>query len=137
MRSGPAGSLNSRPDVSEHRRTPPTSSGSCSPSKAGGLTDNSCTATAATRKAGSPSDRRHPAHSRTGYKDAFLPECVTHGTLFGLYRPLTVWSGIATIAAFVWELSLGIRLLAKVFKPSTSPRDWPSTPPPAAMSHSR
>jgi hypothetical protein len=38
--------------------------------------------------------------------------------LFGLYRPLSVWSGIATIAAFVWELSLGIRLVAKVFKPS-------------------
>jgi 3-oxoacyl-[acyl-carrier protein] reductase len=50
--------------VSEHRRTPPTSSGSCSPSKASGLTDNSCTATAATRKAGSRSDRYHPARSR-------------------------------------------------------------------------
>jgi hypothetical protein len=33
VRSGPTGSLNSRPGVSEHRKTPPTSSGSCSPSK--------------------------------------------------------------------------------------------------------
>jgi hypothetical protein len=33
--------------------------------------------------------------------------------LFGLYRQLSVWSGIAAIAVFVWELSLGIRLVAK------------------------
>ena len=110
-------------------------SGSCSPSKAGGLTDNSCTATAATRKAGSPSDRRHPAHSRTGYGRIPAGMCHTRNVV-RVYRPLSAWSAIATIAAFVWELSLGIRLLPKVFKPSTSPRDWPSTPPPAAMSHS-
>jgi NAD(P)-dependent dehydrogenase (short-subunit alcohol dehydrogenase family) len=50
--------------VSEHRRTPPTSSAFCSPSKASGLMDSSCTATVATRKAGSPSDHRHLAGSR-------------------------------------------------------------------------
>jgi hypothetical protein len=61
MRSGSAGSLNSRPGVSEHRRTPPTSSGFCSPSKASGLTGNSCTAMVVTRRAGSPSDHRHAA----------------------------------------------------------------------------
>jgi hypothetical protein len=40
---------------------------SCSPSKASGLTDNSCTATAATQKACSPSDHRHPARSRMSW----------------------------------------------------------------------
>lgn len=38
--------------------------------------------------------------------------------LFGAYEQLSVWSGIATILEFVCELSLGIYLTVKGFKPS-------------------
>jgi Domain of unknown function (DUF4386) len=38
--------------------------------------------------------------------------------LFGAYEQLSVWSGIATILEFVYELSLGIYLTIKGFKPS-------------------
>jgi hypothetical protein len=38
--------------------------------------------------------------------------------LFGAYEQLSVWSGIATILEFVYELSLGIYLTVKGFKPS-------------------
>jgi len=38
--------------------------------------------------------------------------------LFGAYEQLSVWSGIATILEFVYELSLGIHLTVKGFKPS-------------------
>ncbi|MGH8568859.1 MAG: DUF4386 domain-containing protein [Gammaproteobacteria bacterium] len=39
-------------------------------------------------------------------------------TLFGLYEQLSVWGGIASIPVFAWELSLGIYLIVKGFKPS-------------------
>src|SRR5215204_2369634 len=38
--------------------------------------------------------------------------------LFGVYEQVSVWSAIATIPEFVWELSLGISLVGKGFKPS-------------------
>jgi Domain of unknown function (DUF4386) len=38
--------------------------------------------------------------------------------LFGLYEQVSVWSGIATVPEFVWELSLGIYLIVKGFRPS-------------------
>ena len=63
-RMTPVGSLSSRPDVSEHRTTPPTSSGSCSPSKASGSTELLYS------NGGYPSDHRHPARSRTAHRDS-------------------------------------------------------------------
>ena len=38
--------------------------------------------------------------------------------LFGAYEQVSVWSAIATIPEFLWELSLGIFLIVKGFQPS-------------------
>lgn len=38
-------------------------------------------------------------------------------TLFGVYDQVSLWSGIATIPIFLWELSLGVWLVVKGFKP--------------------
>jgi len=38
--------------------------------------------------------------------------------LFGFYEQVSVWAGIATSPEFLWELSLGIWLIVKGFKPS-------------------
>jgi hypothetical protein len=38
--------------------------------------------------------------------------------LFGAYEQVSVWSAIATIPEVLWELSLGISLVGKGFKPS-------------------
>jgi hypothetical protein len=38
--------------------------------------------------------------------------------IFGAYDQLSLWSGIATVPIFVWELSLGLWLTFKGFKPS-------------------
>ena len=38
--------------------------------------------------------------------------------LFGLWEQTSAWSAIATIPEFVWELSLGIYLVVKGFRPS-------------------
>jgi hypothetical protein len=38
--------------------------------------------------------------------------------LFGFYEQLSVWHAIATIPEFFWELSLGIWLIVKGFKPA-------------------
>jgi hypothetical protein len=38
--------------------------------------------------------------------------------LFGFYEQLSVWHGIATIPEFFWELTLGIWLIVKGFKPA-------------------
>lgn len=38
-------------------------------------------------------------------------------TFFGLIEQLSVWSGLATVPIFVWELSLGIYLVIKGFRP--------------------
>ena len=40
------------------------------------------------------------------------------GTLLGVNEQVSVWSGIATAPIFVWELSLGVWLVVKGFKPS-------------------
>lgn len=39
-------------------------------------------------------------------------------TMFGIYPQVSVWSAIATIPIFAWELSLGVWLVVKGFKPS-------------------
>jgi hypothetical protein len=39
-------------------------------------------------------------------------------TLFGAYSQLSIWSAIATIPIFLWELSLGVWLVVKGFTPS-------------------
>ena len=38
--------------------------------------------------------------------------------LFGFYEQLSVWGGIMVVPEFIWELSLGIWLIVKGFKPS-------------------
>jgi hypothetical protein len=38
--------------------------------------------------------------------------------LFGLWEQTSAWSAIATIPEFVWELSLGIYLVVRGFRPS-------------------
>ena len=40
------------------------------------------------------------------------------GVLFGVFETGSVWQGIATVPEFFWELSLGIYLIVKGFKPS-------------------
>jgi hypothetical protein len=39
-------------------------------------------------------------------------------TLFGAYAQTSTWSGLATALEFLWELSLGIWLVVKGFRPS-------------------
>ena len=38
-------------------------------------------------------------------------------TVFGIYPQFSVWGGIATIPIFLWELSLGVYLVVKGFRP--------------------
>jgi Domain of unknown function (DUF4386) len=40
------------------------------------------------------------------------------GQMFGINEQVSVWSGIAVIPIFLWELSLGVWLVVKGFKPS-------------------
>ena len=40
------------------------------------------------------------------------------GQLFGINEPISVWSGVAVLPIFVFELSLGLWLVFKGFKPS-------------------
>jgi hypothetical protein len=40
------------------------------------------------------------------------------GQVFGINEQISVWSGIATVPIFLWELSLGLWLVFKGFKPS-------------------
>jgi len=42
----------------------------------------------------------------------------TIGIMFGVNAPGSVWQGIATAPIFLWELSLGVWLVVKGFKPS-------------------
>ena len=39
-------------------------------------------------------------------------------TLLGVTEQVSVWTGIATAPIFAWELSLGVWLVVKGFKPS-------------------
>ncbi len=50
--------------------------------------------------------------------------------IFGLYEQMSVWSLIATIPEFAWELSLGVYLMVKGFRycPVTAQREVNSTP---------
>ena len=41
-------------------------------------------------------------------------------TMFGINEPISVWSAIAVAPIFVWELSLGVYLVVKGFKPAAS-----------------
>ena len=38
--------------------------------------------------------------------------------MFGINQGISVWSGLATLPIFVWELSLGIWMAVKGFRPS-------------------
>ena len=42
----------------------------------------------------------------------------TTGVMFGVFEAGSVWQVIGTLPEFVWELSLGIYLIVKGFKPS-------------------
>jgi hypothetical protein len=42
----------------------------------------------------------------------------TIGTLFGVNDPMSVWTGVATIPIFFWELSLGLYMTFKGFRPT-------------------
>jgi hypothetical protein len=49
------------------------------------------------------------------------------GVLFGVFEAGSVWQGIATVPEFFWELSLGIYLIVKGFRPSPITSDtWAS-----------
>jgi hypothetical protein len=48
--------------------------------------------------------------------------------LLGLYAPVSLWSVIATIPEFFWELSLGIWLTVKGFNPSAATLSEPGLP---------
>ena len=50
------------------------------------------------------------------------------GTLFGVNDGMSVWTGIATIPIFIWELSIGLYMTFKGFRPTAQllaepPRD--------------
>jgi hypothetical protein len=40
------------------------------------------------------------------------------GTLFGINNPISAWTGIATIPIFIWELSIGLYMTFKGFRPN-------------------
>ena len=42
----------------------------------------------------------------------------TIATMFGINQGISVWSGLATLPIFVWELSLGVWMAVKGFRPS-------------------
>ncbi|GAA5198147.1 hypothetical protein GCM10023346_34640 [Arthrobacter gyeryongensis] len=42
----------------------------------------------------------------------------TISTMFGINQGISVWSGLATLPIFVWELSLGVWMAVKGFRPS-------------------
>jgi hypothetical protein len=39
------------------------------------------------------------------------------GTLFGVNDEMSIWTGIATIPIFIWELSIGLYMTFKGFRP--------------------
>ena len=41
----------------------------------------------------------------------------TIGTLFGINDPMSIWTGIATIPIFIWELSIGLYMTFRGFRP--------------------
>jgi hypothetical protein len=57
--------------------------------------------------------------------------------LFGVFEAGSVWQGIATIPEFAWELSLGIYLIVKGFKPSPILREGSAAAGPYAGPENR
>ena len=54
------------------------------------------------------------------------------GTLFGVNDPMSVWTGIATIPIFIWELSIGLYMTFRGFRPNAQLlREPPPDPYPA------
>jgi hypothetical protein len=54
------------------------------------------------------------------------------GTLFGVNHTMTLWTGLATIPIFVWELSIGLYMTFKGFRPTAPLLTAPATDPYAA-----
>jgi Domain of unknown function (DUF4386) len=60
------------------------------------------------------------------------------GTLFGINDPMSAWTGIATIPIFIWELSIGLYMTFKGFRPNAQllveppPDPYPAVRPAAA-----
>jgi hypothetical protein len=59
----------------------------------------------------------------------------TIAVLFGIIEPISAWSAIATLPVALWELSLGIWLTFKGFKPSPIIADTDPTYSPPAYSN--
>lgn len=59
---------------------------------------------------------------------------VATATIVGINAPASIWTALATVPIFAWELSLGVWLTLKGFKPSTTIPQPPYTPPAAAPS---
>lgn len=52
----------------------------------------------------------------------------TIGTMFGINNPDTLWTGLATIPIFFWELSVGLWMTLKGFNPSAPILSVPLNP---------
>jgi hypothetical protein len=50
--------------------------------------------------------------------------------VFGIYPQFSVWGGIATIPIFLWELSLGVYLVVKGFRPCPITAEMTTATPP-------
>jgi hypothetical protein len=53
-----------------------------------------------------------------GLVGGFLMASSVMGQIIGINEPVSVWSGIALLPIFAWELSLGLYMAIKGFKPS-------------------
>jgi hypothetical protein len=53
-----------------------------------------------------------------GLVGGFLMASSVMGQIIGINEPISVWSGIALLPIFAWELSLGLWMAIKGFKPS-------------------
>jgi hypothetical protein len=54
------------------------------------------------------------------------------GTILGINHPMSVWTGIATVPIFVWELSIGLYMTFKGFRPTAPLLTAPPPDPYAA-----
>jgi hypothetical protein len=52
----------------------------------------------------------------------------TIGTMFGINDPISIWTGIATLPIFLWELAVGLWLTFKGFNPSAPILAAPAQP---------
>jgi Domain of unknown function (DUF4386) len=64
------------------------------------------------------------------------PVLLAGGTaaLLGVIEPDSALKLLVAVPEFVWELSLGIYLMVKGFRPSPSPPGWPPPHPPTTRS---